>query len=98
MVVAGIYALYTIGVLVIWFGLGRIVNNITQPKRPSPTAGDRLPWFVWIGLPAFSGTWALSAWLSGYDEAEWLWSGASVIAATVVVLAVYLRGRSGSHQ
>lgn len=98
MVVTGLYALYTIGVLAIWSVLNRIVNNITKPKRPSPTVVDRLPWFVWVGIPAFSGAWALSAWLSGYDAAEWLWSGASVAAASAVVLAVYFRRRSGRPQ
>lgn len=98
MVVTGLYALYTIGVLVIWFGLSRMVNNVVQPKRASRAVDDRLPWFVWVGAPLLIGAWALSAWMSGYDHAEWLWSGASVVSASVVVLAVYFRGRSGSRQ
>jgi hypothetical protein len=98
MVVTGLYALYTIGVLVIWFGLNRMINNIVQPKRTSRTVVDRFPWFVWVGVPLLIGAWALSAWLSGYDNAEWLWSGTSVVAASVVVLAVYFRRRTGSHR
>lgn len=94
MVVAGLYALYTAGVLVIWFGLNRIIDDVDRPARSRHLrVVDRLPWFVWACVPLLVGGWALSAWLSGYDASEWLWSAGSVAVASVVVIAVYFRRR-----
>jgi hypothetical protein len=55
--------------------------------------GDRIPWSVWVLIPALVVSWALWAWLAGYDAEQWWWTGISVTVASVVIVLALVRRR-----
>lgn len=85
------YAVYTLGLVVGFLAVKRVIDAIVG----DPLAAVR-SLFVWILMPTLVASWALWAWLAGFDASQWAWTGASLGAGTLILLLVLLPRRRGS--
>jgi hypothetical protein len=86
--VAGGYAVYLFGLLLMFV----VVRRFFERGGPEGVSG-RIPWSVWVLTPTLVVSWALWAWLAGYDSEQWLWTGISVAMTSVVIVLAFIRPR-----
>ena len=88
---AGGYAAYLLGMLLMFVVISRIIDSL---GRGGPEGvRDRIPWFVWVLSAVLVVSWALWAWLAGYDAEQWWWTGISVAVASVAIVLAFVRRR-----
>ncbi len=99
--VTGLYGAYLLCLLAapfvfIWF-FENVLHVGMEGRRPATRrASARLPRFIWVGVPVLAALWAVGAWLYGYDAAQWLSTGVSFAAGTVIVVVAFARPRRGA--
>lgn len=77
------YAVYTLGLVVCFLAVKQVMD---APADSRLSTLQRL--LVWVLVPLLTVTWALWAWLAGFDAAQWEWTGASLGAGTAIAFLV----------
>ena len=94
LVLAGGFLAY----LMFVFGLYAVVVRMIDRHASQRPVGvrDRVRVTGVLVGGAVVASWALTAWLSGYDATQWRWSGGSVLTAVVILAIVTARVRGGA--
>jgi hypothetical protein len=82
-VIALAYAVYTLGLVVCFLAVKQVIDQRAGGSLSGP---QKL--LVWILIPIVTITWALWAWLAGFDASQWARTGASLGAGTLILLMV----------